>query len=86
VVTNVFRKSNPNAAAVLRNWFAAQEAQTIYGKNVLQPSRRTDVAVKEIPDYLIPKAGAKYLDPYGYEIYAKKRPEVIKRLIDLLGR
>jgi iron(III) transport system substrate-binding protein len=77
---------NPNAAAVLLNWFAAKEAQTIYGKNVLQPSRRTDVAVKEIPDYLIPKADAKYLDSYGYEFYAKKRPEAIKRLIELLGR
>jgi hypothetical protein len=42
--------------------------------------------VKEIPDYLIPKAGAKYLDSYGYEFYAKKRPEVIKRVIELLGR
>jgi ABC-type Fe3+ transport system substrate-binding protein len=77
---------NPNGAAVLLNWFAAKEAQTIYGKNVLQPSRRTDVAVKEIPDYLIPKADAKYLDSYGYEFYAKKRPEAIKRLIELLGR
>ena len=48
--------------------------------------RRTDVAVKEIPDYLIPKADAKYLDSYGYEFYAKKRPEVIKRVIELLGR
>ena len=77
---------NPNAAVVLLNWFAGKEAQTIYGQNVLQPSRRTDVAVKEIPDYLIPKADAKYLDSYGYEFYAKKRPEVIKRVIELLGR
>jgi iron(III) transport system substrate-binding protein len=77
---------NPNAAVVLLNWFAAKEAQTIYAQNVLQPSRRADVAVKEIPDYLIPKAGIKYLDSYSHEFYAKKRPELIKRVIELLGR
>jgi iron(III) transport system substrate-binding protein len=77
---------HPNAAVVLLNWFAGKEAQTLYSQNVLQPSRRSDVTVKEIPDYLIPKAGAKYLDSYGYEFYAKKRPEVIKRVIELLGR
>ncbi len=77
---------NPNAAVVLLNWFAAKEAQTIYAQSVLQPSRRTDVAVKEISDYLIPKAGIKYLDSYSHEFYAKKRPEVIKRVIELLGR
>jgi iron(III) transport system substrate-binding protein len=77
---------HPNAAVVLLNWFAAKDAQTLYSQNVLQPSRRSDVAVREIPDYLIPKAGATYLDSYGYEFYAKKRPEVIKRVIELLGR
>lgn len=77
---------HPNGAALLANWFAAREAQTIYSQNVLQPSRRADVTVKDIPDYLIPKPGVKYLDSYGAEFYAKKRPEVIKRVIELLGR
>jgi ABC-type Fe3+ transport system substrate-binding protein len=77
---------HPNAAAVLLNWFASKEAQTIYAQNVLQPSRRTDVSTKDIPEYLVPKPGAKYLDSYGYEFYAKRRPEVIKRVIELLGR
>jgi hypothetical protein len=35
---------------------------------------------------LIPKAGVKYLDSYSHEFYAKKRPEVIKRVVELLGR
>lgn len=77
---------HPSAAAVLLNWFASKEAQTIYSQNVLQPSRRTDVSTKDIPEYLVPKPGAKYLDSYGYEFYAKRRPEVIKRVIELLGR
>ena len=76
----------PNAAGLLANWLAGKEAQTIYAQSVLQPSRRTDVSSKDIPDFLIPKPGVKYLDSYGYEFYAKKRPEVIKRVIELLGR
>lgn len=77
---------HPNAAGILLNWFASKEAQGIYSQSVLQPTRRTDVNLKDVPEYLIPKAGAKYLDSYGYEFYAKKRPEVIKRVIELLGR
>jgi ABC-type Fe3+ transport system substrate-binding protein len=77
---------HPNAAQVLLNWFASKDAQGIYSQTVLQPSRRTDVDLKDVPEYLIPKPGAKYLDSYSYEFYAKKRPEVIKRVIELLGR
>lgn len=76
----------PSAAAVFMNWLATREAQAIYTQSVLQPSRRTDVSTKDIPDFLIPKPGAKYLDAYSHEFYAKKRPEVIKRVIELLGR
>jgi hypothetical protein len=47
---------------------------------------RINVSAKDIPEYLIPKPGVKYLDSYGYEFYAKKRPEVTKRVIELLGR
>ncbi|HTN69783.1 MAG TPA: extracellular solute-binding protein [Methylomirabilota bacterium] len=77
---------HPNAAGILLNWFASKEAQEIYSQSVLQPTRRTDVNLKDIPEYLIPKAGAKYVDSYGYEFYTRKRPEVIKRVIELLGR
>jgi ABC-type Fe3+ transport system substrate-binding protein len=76
----------PNAAAVLLNWIGGREAQSIYAQNVLQPSRRVDVSTSNIPDYLIPKEGAKYVDSYSYEFYAKTRPQVIKRFIELLGR
>jgi ABC-type Fe3+ transport system substrate-binding protein len=77
---------HPNAAVILVNWLASREAQAIYTQSVLQPSRRTDVNLKDVPEYLIPKPGVKYLDSYSHEFYAKKRPEAIKRVIDLLGR
>jgi hypothetical protein len=68
------------------NWIGGREAQAIYAQNVLQPSRRVDVSTSNIPDYLIPKEGAKYVDSYSYEFYAKTRPQVIKRFVELLGR
>jgi iron(III) transport system substrate-binding protein len=77
---------HPSAAAVLLNWFASKEGQGIYSQNVLQPSRRTDVNPDEIPEYLIPKFGLNYLDSYDHEFYAKRRPVVTKRVLELLGR
>ena len=77
---------HPNAATVLLNWLASREGQEIYSRSVLQPSRRTDVNVKGIPEYLSVKPGVKYVDSYDHEFYAKKRPEAIKALIKLLGR
>jgi iron(III) transport system substrate-binding protein len=78
--------AHPNAATVLLNWLASKEAQEIYSRSVLQPSRRNDVNVKEVPHYLFPKPGIKYLDTYEYDYYAKKRPDAIKALLKLLGR
>lgn len=77
---------HPDGATVLVNWLASKEGQEIYSRTVQQPSRRADVQVDEIPAYLYPKPGVKYLDTYSYDFYAKKRPEVTKVLIDLLGR
>lgn len=77
---------HPYAAVVLLNWLASKEAQEIYSRSVLQPSRRNDVNIKETPDFLIPQPGVKYLDTYDHEYYTKKRPAAIKTLIKLLGR
>ena len=77
---------HPNAAAVLLNWLASREGQEIYSRSVLQPSRRMDINVKEIPEYLSVKPGLIYVDSYDHQFYAKKRPEAIKTLIKLLGR
>jgi ABC-type Fe3+ transport system substrate-binding protein len=77
---------HPGGAMVLVNWFASKEGQEIYSRTVLQPSRRVDVTVKEIPDYHIPKPGVNYQDTYSYDFYVNKRPEVTKLLLKLLGR
>jgi ABC-type Fe3+ transport system substrate-binding protein len=76
----------PNAATVLANWLGTKEWQEIFSREVSLPSRRTDVRVEGIPDYLVPKPGGKYLDSFDHEYYVKKRPEVVKVLVNILGR
>jgi iron(III) transport system substrate-binding protein len=76
---------HPNAATVLVNWLASKEGQEIFSRFVGRPSRRTDVDVK-VAEWLYPRPGFMYMDTMDYEYYAKKRPEVVKNLIQLLGR
>lgn len=77
---------HPDGAVVLLNWLASKEGQEIYSRTVDQPSRRVDVQLDDIPAYLYPKPGTKYLDTYSNDFYTKKRPEVMKVLTHLLGR
>jgi ABC-type Fe3+ transport system substrate-binding protein len=86
VVKLVKESPHPRAAVLLLNWFASREGQEIYASSVLQPTRRTDVKPAEVPEYLIPKSGLDYLDSYDHEFYAKRRPVVTKRVLELLGR
>jgi len=77
---------HPDGAVVLLNWLASKEGQEISSRTVVQPSRRVDVQLDDVPSYLYPKPGVKYLDTYTHDFYVKKRPEVAKVLTNLLGR
>jgi ABC-type Fe3+ transport system substrate-binding protein len=86
-VVKVMKDSpHPDGAIVLLNWLASKEGQEICSRTIDQPSRRVDVQLDDVPSYLYPKPGVKYLDTYSHEFYTKKRPEVIKVLANLLGR
>jgi ABC-type Fe3+ transport system substrate-binding protein len=77
---------HPNGATVLFNWLASKEGQEIFSQSSGHPSRRIDVGTKGVPSHRIPIAGVDYLDTYTYEFYSKKRPEISKKLTELLGR
>jgi ABC-type Fe3+ transport system substrate-binding protein len=77
---------HPNGATVLFNWLASKEGQEIFSQATGHPSRRVDVGTKGIPSHRIPNPGTDYLDSYTYEFYSKKRPEISKKLTELLGR
>jgi ABC-type Fe3+ transport system substrate-binding protein len=76
---------HPNAATIFLNWYASQPAQQIYAETWQTPSRRLDVSVPGIPDYVKPKPGTTYLDQYQEEWYVNARPKVQGAIIEALG-
>jgi ABC-type Fe3+ transport system substrate-binding protein len=77
---------HPNGATILLNWLASKEGQEIFSQATGHPSRRIDVGTKGIPSHRIPAAKIDYLDSYTFEYYSQKRPEISKKLTELLGR
>jgi ABC-type Fe3+ transport system substrate-binding protein len=76
---------HPNAAAIFLNWYASQPAQQIYAETWQAPSRRLDVQVATIPDYVRPKPGVRYLDQYQEDWYVNVRPKVQSAIVEALG-
>src|SRR6185503_5944743 len=56
---------HPNAQTVFLNWFVSQPGQEVFARAWNAPSRRTDVKIDSIPEYIVPKAGVKYQDQYN---------------------
>jgi ABC-type Fe3+ transport system substrate-binding protein len=77
---------HPSGATILVNWLASKEGQEIFSQATGHPSRRVDVGPKGVPSHRIPAPGTDYLDTYTFEFYSKKRPEISKKLAELLGR
>jgi ABC-type Fe3+ transport system substrate-binding protein len=78
---------HPNAAAVFLNWYASQPGQTLYASVWKIPSRRTDVKVSGIPDYVVPKPGVAYIDQYTEEWYLERYlGKYQKELVEVIGR
>jgi ABC-type Fe3+ transport system substrate-binding protein len=71
---------HPNAAAVFVNWVLSKPGQELYEKLLAEPSRRTDVAHANIPDYAIPKPGKDYVGSYDESYVLKLRGEVAKQM------
>jgi ABC-type Fe3+ transport system substrate-binding protein len=76
---------HPNAAAVFLNWYASKPGQEEYTRRMLEPSTRADVKIAEVPDYVVPQPGAKYLDQYVEDWYMNMRPKMAKDMVDALG-
>jgi ABC-type Fe3+ transport system substrate-binding protein len=76
---------HPNAAQVFHNWYASKNGQEVYTKAMLETSTRADVKVAEVPDYVVPKPGVKYLNQYEEDWYLNVRPKVAAAIIEALG-
>jgi iron(III) transport system substrate-binding protein len=85
VIKLVRNAPHPNGASVFLNWFLTREAQEIFQRTNAMLSRRTDVDMSGIPDYIIPKQGVRYEDFYTYPATVEFFPKARKMLEQLLG-
>lgn len=76
---------HPAAARVFINWYASQPGQETYARTMMEPSTRTDVKPENIPSYMVPKPGAKYLNQYEQAWYVDERPKLQAAIIDAMG-
>jgi ABC-type Fe3+ transport system substrate-binding protein len=76
---------HPAAARVFINWYASQPGQQTYTRTMMEPSTRTDVKESNIPDYIIPKPGVKYLNQYQEAWYVQERPKLQAAIIEAMG-
>ena len=85
VVKIVKEAPHPNAA-VFVNWYASRRAQEIYSNLALEPTRRTDVDLSGVPDYVKPRPGVPYRDQYDEDYYLNTSPRMLKQIEDIVGR
>jgi ABC-type Fe3+ transport system substrate-binding protein len=83
VMAMIKNSQHPNAAQLFVNWYASQEAQTIYEKQMMETSLRTDVTGTEVPEYIRPKPDVTYVDAYRWEFDSKFRAPALETLKEL---
>jgi ABC-type Fe3+ transport system substrate-binding protein len=77
---------HPNAIKVFVNWYMSQPGQFVYSNIWKVPSRRLDVKVEGIPDYVVPKDGMKYNEQYTEEWYTTFRPKFAAEITKMIDR
>lgn len=85
VIAVIRNASHPSAATVLLNWLLTRQGQEAIHRPQFYPSLRRDVPRDYVPQYVIPKPNAQYLDTYG-EDFLGKRDELARQVSNLLGR
>jgi ABC-type Fe3+ transport system substrate-binding protein len=79
------RAPRRNAALLFINWFLGREGQAAWSGAVDLQTRRVDISLEHIPQYLRQKAGVKYWISY-YENDARRSPEEDALITELFGR
>ena len=76
---------HPNAQTVFVNWYASEPGQAAFSRAFHVPSLRTDVHVKGIPDYVVPKPGKNYQEQYNEEWSTSGKSKIRKEVLEALG-
>ena len=75
-----------NAAKLFINWLAGTSAQAAFATSTQSLSLRTDVHYdKDLPPFIFPQKGTKYLDTYDYKYITEQRNPAIAKVRELLG-
>ena len=85
VIKMAAKAPHPAAAAVFANWFLSRPGQELYETLLNEPSRRTDLPHKGIPDYALPKQGVHYVGSYDEDYVSKLRESVGKEMRSLVA-
>lgn len=76
---------HPAAAKVFLNWFASPAGQQVYQDTMLEASTRTDLDMKKLPDYVVPKDGVEYFSDLDADFYLNERMGVIEKVVELVS-
>jgi iron(III) transport system substrate-binding protein len=75
-----------NAAKLFINWLAGTTAQSAFASSTQSLSLRTDVQYeKDLPPFIFPQKGTKYLDTYDYKYITEQRNAASDKVRELLG-
>ena len=79
------RAPRRNAAVLFVNWFLGPEGQAAWSRAVNLQTRRVDVSLEHIPQYLRQKPEVKYRISY-YDNEARRTPDEEAVIKELFGR
>lgn len=84
LVSLMNRPPHPNAAKLFVNWLASKQGQDSFANASIEVSLRTDVTYHDVPSFMFPEKGRKYIDLYDYK-FISERDAALEKARALLG-
>jgi iron(III) transport system substrate-binding protein len=85
LISLVNKAPHPNAAKLFINWFAGPGPQKAFAEAVQSVSLRNDIRYENLPPWVFPQKGTKYLDSYGWDFVNAQREPAQAKARELLG-
>ena len=85
LISLVNKAPHPNAAKLFINWIAGRGPQKKLAEARLTVSLRTDVKYDDLPAWVFPQKGTKYVDTYDYTFVTTQRDAAMTKARALLG-
>jgi iron(III) transport system substrate-binding protein len=76
---------HPNAAKLFVNWFAGHAGQETFANATQSVSLRRDIRYDNLPQYLFPQRGTKYMDTSDWKFVTETHEATLTKVQQLLG-